>query len=289
MLWGRERTERLVVVNGSGVRALPRIDISRPHSARVYDYFLGGKDNFTADREAAQLILRSCPSARVAARENRKFLARTVGYLARHAGIRQFLDIGAGLPGANNTHEVAQRIAPDSRVVYADNDPLVLAHVRALLTSSPYGRTRYIEADLREPGKILANRVVRETIDFTRPVALMLAAVLHFIADADNPGAIVRTLLGALPPGSYLAASQVTPEHDPVGVRGMVRAYRSAGMTAQSRTVEEFGRLAFSGLDLVAPGLVLVSEWRPADGGPRPRPEEVNCYGAVARKPPVTR
>lgn len=272
-----------------GAQALPKIDISRPHSARIYDYFLGGKDNFTADREAAQLILRSCPGARVAARENRKFLARSVDYLAGEVGIRQFLDIGTGLPGVGNTYEVAQRVAPDSRVVYADNDPVVLAHVRALLTSSQDGRTRYIEADLREPEKILANRVVRETLDFGQPIALMLLAVLHFIEDADDPGAIAATLLGALPPGSYLAASQVTPEHDPTGVRGMVRAYRSAGMTAQSRTVEEFGRLAFSGLELVDPGLVLVSEWRRAEGGARPRPEEVNCYGAVARKPPVTR
>lgn len=289
MLWGRERTERLVVAHGPEVEAYPKIDISRPHAARLYDYFLGGKDNFTADREAAQLVLRSCPGARVAARENRTFLARSVGYLAGEVGIRQFLDIGTGLPTANNTHEVAQRIAPDSRVVYADNDPLVLAHVRALLTSSPDGRTRYIEADLRRPEKILANRVVRETLDFTRPIALMLAAVLHFIADADDPSAIMTTLLRALPPGSYLAASQVTPEHDPAGVRGMVRAYRSAGMTAQSRTVEEFGRLAFSGLELVDPGLVLVSEWRRAAGDPRPRPEDVNCYGGVARKPPATR
>ena len=278
-----------MVAHGPGVEAYPKIDISRPHPARVYDYFLGGKDNFTADREAAQLVLRSCPSARVAARENRKFLARSVGYLAGEVGIRQFLDIGTGLPSANNTHEVAQRIAPSSRIVYADNDPLVLAHVRALLTSSPEGRTRYIEADLREPEKILANRAVRETLDFTRPIALMLLAVLHFIADEDDPAASVTTLLGALPPGSYLAASQVTPAHDPAGVRGMVRAYRSAGMTAQSRTVEEFDRLAFSGLELVDPGLVLVSEWRPTDGGPRPRPDEVNCYGAVARKPSVTR
>jgi hypothetical protein len=289
MLWRRERTERLVVARGPEVEAFPEIDISRPHSARMYDYFLGGKDNFTADRNAAELVLRSLPAVRVAARENRKFLARTVAYLAGHARIRQFLDIGTGLPGAGNTHEVAQRIAPDSRVVYADNDPLVLAHVRALLTSSQDGQARYIGADLREPEKILANPVVRETLDFGRPVALMLVAVLHFIADADDPSAIVTTLLGAFPPGSYLVASHATPEHDPAGIRGMERAYRSAGMTAQIRTVEEFGRLAFSGLELVDPGLVLVSEWRPADGGPRPRPEDVNCYGAVARKPPVTR
>jgi hypothetical protein len=250
----------------------------------VYDYFLGGKDNFAADRAAAQLVLRCCPEARVAARENRDFLVRSVDYLAGEVGIRQFLDIGTGLPTVNNTHEVAQRIGSDSRVVYVDNDPLVLAHVRALLTSSPEGRTGYIGGDLRKPEKILADPVVRETLDFTRPIALILVAVLHFIEDGDDPGAIVTTLLDALPPGSYLAASQVTPEHDAEGVRGMVRAYRSSGMAAQSRTVEEFNRVAFSGLELVDPGLVLVSDWRPAADGPGPRPEEVNCYGAVARK-----
>ncbi len=273
------------MAGGSGNKAIPGVDFSKPHSARMYDYFLGGKDHFAVDRQTAELAMRSWPAVRVAVRENRKFLARTVSYLAGEAGIRQFLDIGTGLPSANNTHEVAQRIAPDSRVVYADNDPLVLVHARALLTSTPEGRTAYIQADLREPEKILASPVVRETLDFSQPVALMLVAILHFIADEEDPGGIVAALLAALPPGSYLVASHVTPEHDPAGVHGLERTYRESGVTAQARTAGEFGRMAFSGLELVPPGLVLVSEWRPDASGPRPKPEEVNWYGAVARKP----
>jgi hypothetical protein len=273
----------------SGDGTIPGIDLSRPHSARMYDYYLGGKDNFAIDRQTAEIGMRSWPGVRTAARENRKFIARTVNYLAGEVGIRQFLDIGTGLPSADNTHEVAQRIAPDSRVVYADNDPLVLAHARALLTSSPAGRTAYIEADLREPEKILASPVVRRTLDFSQPIALMLIAVLHFVGDEDDPGAIVATLLAALPPGSYLVASHVTPEHDPEGVHGMESAYRSRGVTAQVRTSSDFGRMIFSGLELISPGLVLVSEWRPEGDGPRPKPAEVSCYGAVARKPSVTR
>jgi hypothetical protein len=251
----------------------------------MYDYYLGGKDHFAIDRETAEIAMQSWPAVRIAVRENRKFLARAVRYLADEAGIRQFLDIGTGLPSANNTHEVAQRIAPDSRVVYADNDPLVLAHARALLTSSSAGRTGYIEADLREPEKILADPAVRGTLDFSQPVALVLVAILHFLADEEDPGAIVATLLGALPPGSYLVASHVTPEHDPVGVYGLERAYRNGGVMAQARAASDFGRMIFPGLELVPPGLVLVSEWRPEEDGPRPKPEEVNWYGAVARKP----
>jgi SAM-dependent methyltransferase len=273
------------VANGPEGGGPPGIDLSRPHSARMYDYFLGGKDNFAVDRETAEIALRSMPWARVGARENRMFLARAVRYLAGEAGIRQFLDIGTGLPTASNVHEVAQKIAPESRVVYADNDPIVLAHAQALLTSSPAGRTAYIHADLREPEKILANTVVRQTLDFSQPVALMLVAILHFIGDEDDPGAIVATLLAALPPGSYLVASHVTPEHDPEGVHGLERAYRSGGVTAQARTASDFGRMVFSGLELVPPGVVLVSEWRPEGNSPRPKPAEVSWYGAVARKP----
>ena len=263
---------------------LAGIDFSKPHSARMYDYLLGGKDNFAIDRETAELSLKSWTGARVSARENRAFLVRAVKYLAGEAGIRQFLDIGTGLPTANNVHEVAQKIAPDSRIVYADNDPIVLAHAQALLKSSPAGRTAYIHADLREPEKILAHPDVRGTLDFSQPVALILVAVLHFIAGEEDPAAIVATLLSALPPGSYLAASHVTPEHDPEGVGGLQRAYRAAGVMAQARTAADFGRLAFSGMELVPPGVVLLSEWRREAGGPRPLASEVNSYGAVARK-----
>ncbi|HEX3513770.1 MAG TPA: SAM-dependent methyltransferase [Trebonia sp.] len=273
------------MVSGSEDVVLPGVDISRPHSARMYDYLLGGKDNFAVDRETAGRALRSWPTGRISVRENRQFLGRAVRYLAGESGVRQFLDIGTGLPSANNTHEVAQAIAPEARIVYTDNDPLVLAHARALLTSSSAGRTSYIEADLREPEKILDHPVVRETLDFSQPVALMLVAVLHFIADADDPAGIVATLLAALPPGSYLAASHLTPEHDPEVVHGMERVYREGGVTVQSRTASDFGRMCFSSLDLMPPGVVPVSEWRPEDIGPQPKPGEVNCSGAVARKP----
>jgi hypothetical protein len=271
--------------SGSQEAGPPGVDISRPHSARMYDYYLGGKDNFAIDRETAETTLQSLPTLRVAVRENRKFLARAVSYLAGEVGIRQFLDIGTGLPSANNTHEVAQGIAPDSRIVYADNDPLVLAHARALLTSSPAGRTAYIEADLRAPEKILADPVVCETLDFSQPVALMLLAILHFITDEDDPAGIVATLLAALPPGSYLVASHITSDHDSAGVGRAQRTYRASGVSAQSRTAEEFGRVFFDGLELVPPGITLLSEWRPNETELRPNPAEVNAYGAVGRKP----
>jgi hypothetical protein len=263
----------------------PGIDFSRPHTARMYDYLLGGKDHFAIDRETMEAGLRSWPGARVYARENRKFLARAVEYLAVEAGVRQFLDIGTGLPSANNVHEVAQRAAPDSRVVYVDNDPLVLAHAQALLTSDPSGRTAYIDADLREPETILSHPVVRATLDFSQPIALILVAILHFIPDEDDPGALVSTLMSALAPGSYLVSSHVTAELDPDGVHGLERAYRAGGLWAGARTAEEFGRLVFPGLELVHPGLVLISDWRASGAEPPPLASEVSSNGAVARKP----
>lgn len=263
---------------------IPEIDTSKPHPARMYDCYLGGKDNFAADREAVEKIEAAFPSIRTTARENRWFLARAVRYLAEEAGIRQFLDIGTGLPSAGNVHEVAQSVAPSSRVVYADNDPLVMAHARALLTSAPEGRTAYIHADLRDPEAILSHPVIREVLDFTQPVALMLVAVLQFIHDEDNPREIIRTLVDALPPGSYLVASQVSGEHDPEGTAAAVRTYRERGIPNQPRDSDEFARLAFTGLDLVPPGVVLVSEWRRDRPGPLPTPAEVSFYGGVARK-----
>lgn len=263
----------------------PGIDFSRPHTARMYDYLLGGKDHFAVDRETMEAGLRSWPGARVYARENRKFLARAVKYLAGEVGVRQFLDIGTGLPSANNVHEVAQRFAPDSRVAYVDNDPLVLVHAQALLTSNPAGRTAYVQADLREPEKILAHPVVRDTLDFTQPVALMLVAILHFIPDEDDPGALVRTLMSGLAPGSHLVSSHVTAELDPEGVHGMEQAYRAGGLWAGARSAEDFGRTFFTGLNLVDPGLVLISDWRPTGQEPAPSPREVSSNGAVGRKP----
>ena len=261
------------------------IDVTRPHPARMYNYFLGGKDHFAADRALADQALAKVPNARVIARENRAFLGRAVRYLAAEADVRQFLDIGTGLPTTGNVHEVAQSVTPSARVVYADNDPLVLAHARALLTSSPEGRTAFVDADFRDPEAILSSPAVRETLDFGEPVALMIIALLHFIPDRDKPAESIRTLLGALPPGSYLAASHITAEHNPRGLVAGGEVYREAGFRGQLRDSDAFADLAFSGLDLVPPGVVLVSEWRPDEHGPRPLPAEVSCYGGVARKP----
>jgi hypothetical protein len=268
-----------------GAPAPPEIDVSRPHPARMYDYFLGGKDNFAADRATAAKVLDSWATVRTAVRENRAFLGRAVRYLATEAGIGQFLDIGTGLPSANNVHEVAQAVNPATRVVYADNDPIVLAHARALLASGPEGATAYLDADVREPGKILSGQVTRATLDFTEPIALMLVAVLHFIPDEDDPRRIVRTLVDALPSGSYVVASHATAEHNPEGLSGAGRAYSEGGVRGALRTSEEFADLVFSGLELVDPGVVLVSEWRPEEGSLRPAASEVNTYGAVAQKP----
>jgi hypothetical protein len=264
----------------------PEIDTSKPHPARMYDYMLGGKDHFAADRDAADKAMAAVPSGRSGSRANRAFLGKAVRYLTGEAGIRQFLDIGTGLPTTNNVHEVAQAVAPSSRIVYADNDPMVLAHARALLTSAPEGRTAYIHADLRDPAAILSDPVTRDVLDFSQPIALMLVAILHFIPDEDKPEEIITTLLDALPPGSYLTASHATGEHVPAASAASgQRAYQDAGISFRPRDSDEFARLAFSGLDLVPPGIVLVSEWRPEGSGPRPQPAEVNMYGGVARKP----
>jgi S-adenosyl methyltransferase len=265
----------------------PEIDTDSPHPARIYDYWIGGKNHFAADRETAEKVAAHIPAVRTMARENRMFLGRAVRFLVTEAGVRQFLDIGTGLPTTENVHEIAQRIAPASRVVYADNDPLVLAHARALLTSSPEGRTAYIHADFRDADALLSDSAVRDTLDFSQPVALILVALLHFIPDSDDPGGIIARLLGALPPGSYLVASHVTAEHDTERFAAVRGDYRVPGVTATHRDSGDFARLAFAGLDLVPPGVTLVSEWRPDDDGPRPLPAEVSCYGGVARKPAV--
>jgi hypothetical protein len=259
------------------------IDISKPHPARMYDYYLGGKNHFAADRETADKMV---PTARTAARENRGFLGRAVRYLTAEAGIRQFLDIGTGLPTTGNVHEVAQAVAPSSRVVYVDNDPLVLAHARALLTSSPEGRSAYIQADLRDPQAILDDPATRDVLDFDRPVALVLAAVLHFMPDHFQPATAIATLLDALPSGSYLIASHATAEHVPESdLVKATRAYQASGVPWQPRDSDDFAKLAFGRLDLIPPGVVLVSQWRPDSDGPFPAPSEVNCYGGVALKP----
>jgi hypothetical protein len=260
-----------------------QVDVSKPHSARVYDYYLGGKDNYEPDRVTAERAAQSWPAVRIAVRENRAFLGRAVRFLVQEVGIRQFLDIGTGLPSGNNVHEIAQSLEPTSRVVYVDNDPIVLVHANALLTSRPEGKTSYIDADLRDPRGILEAPAVTGTLDFDEPIALMLVAVLHFLTDDDHPRHVVNTLLEGLPAGSYFTASHVTPEHDPAGVRGLERTYRAGGIPAQARDAATFTELAFAGLDLVDPGVTLVSEWRPDSDHTRPSAHQVNWYGGVAR------
>ena len=261
------------------------IDVSRPHPSRIYDYLLGGKDNFAADRETASVALEAWPTARTAARENRAFLGRAARYLAAEAGVTQFLDIGSGLPSVDNVHEVAQDVLPAARVVYVDNDPIVHAHARALLASSPEGKCAYIHGDLRDPDYILGHQATRETFDFGRPIGLILCAVLHFVPDEDQPGPIVRRLVDALPSGSYVVASHATAEYAPQNIYGAGRAYERGGVRGALRTADEFADLVFPGLTLVPPGVVPVSEWRPEPDTLLPTAAEVGSNGAVARKP----
>ncbi|MEV5824713.1 SAM-dependent methyltransferase [Spirillospora sp. NPDC052242] len=264
----------------------PGIDPTKAHPSRRYNYWLGGKDNFSVDRESADTVASGFPTVALAARENRKFMARAVRYLARDAGIDQFLDIGTGLPSAGNVHEVAQSIDPAARIVYVDNDPVVLVHARALLTSSPEGRTAYIDADLREPAKILAAPELAATLDLTRPVALMLVAIMHFIVDEEDPYGLVAQLVGALPSGSHVVITHATGDHlTPEQYEEAVETNRLSGVPFALRTRAEFARF-FDGLDLVDPGVTDVVEWRP-DLPPehRPRVEDVSMYCAAARIP----
>jgi hypothetical protein len=261
-----------------------RLDTSVAHAARRYDYWLGGKDNFAPDRASGDAIAAAFPTIRLAVRENRSFLRRAVTFLAEEAGIRQFLDVGTGLPTVNNTHQVAQAIAPRSRIVYVDNDPLVLVHARALLTSSAEGATAYVDADLREPEKILSNPELLRTLDFSQPVALMLVAVMHFILDQDDPYAIVARLVEALPPGSYLVVAQATYDPLPPDTVAALEAANARGNPkSRPRSRAEFARF-FDGHDIVPPGIVSVAEWR-ADDESQPRPSfvDISGYAAVAR------
>ena len=256
------------------------IDTSVAHPARVYDYWLGGSNNFPADREAAERVLAATPGLRSRVRANRAFLARAVRYLAAEAGVRQFLDIGTGIPAANNTHEVAQAVAPDARIVYVDNDPIVLAHAASLLAGSPQGATQYIDGDLRDAPVIL--RAAAGTLDFTRPVALMLVGILHLIQDSEQPHRIVAGLMDALPSGSYLVISHPASDINARQAEAQ-RRYNERVSTPQTlRTRDEVTRF-FEGLDLVPPGVVYVHAWRP-DPGDNPPEGGVSAYGGVARK-----
>lgn len=253
----------------------------QPHAARMYDYLLGGKDHFPADRAAAEGAVASFPTLRTAARENRRFIGRAVRYLVEEAGITQFLDIGSGLPTAENVHEVAQRHDPGAHVVYVDNDPIVLVHGRALLEEQ--GRTTVIQADARDPGAVLAHPGTRALIDFDRPVGLLVVALLHLIPDEDDPGGIVTALRDAVPPGSHIVLSHGTADISPETALGVQAAYRARGipLTLRDRGVfEEF----FTGLEMVEPGVQVVTDWRsevPEDE--RPSHADVSWYGGIGR------
>jgi hypothetical protein len=267
-------------------RPPPGVDVSAPAIARVYDYLLGGKGNFAADREAAELSLRAVPQMRAIALENRKFLRRAVRFCAE-AGIRQFIDIGAGLPTQDNVHQVAQRAAAGSRVVYADNDPAVVGHGRALLADSE--RTTVIHADLRRPEEILANPELRALVDLGQPVAVLLVAILHFIPDADDPAGCVARFRDAMAPGSYLVIShaEITPDHaagtEPRSEQGRMLGQMYRGGTGPARTRAQIAAF-FGGFDLVEPGLTEVWNWRPDGETAATASDVLTMVGGAARK-----
>jgi S-adenosyl methyltransferase len=257
----------------------PAFDTSVANHARVYNYLLGGKDNFAADRAAGDAAIEAYPAAAYAARANRAFLARVVRYLTADAGIRQFLDIGTGIPAANNTHQVAESVAPECRIVYVDNDPVVLTHARALLTSSPEGAIDYLDADLRDPEKILTQAA--HTLDFSQPVAVMLIAILHVIGDDHDLYGAVARLIDAVPSGSYMALSHVASDIEPEKVAdAMGRLNRAGNQQGSARSHAEVTRF-FGELELVEPGLVPIPQWRPSIETTRSIP----MWGGVGRKP----
>jgi len=257
------------------------IDPTVAHIARVQDYWLGGKDHFEADRIAGDEAIAQLPDMAASVRNTRAFLGRTVRFLAAEQGIRQFLDLGTGIPTASNTHEVAQDAAPASRIVYVDNDPMVLAHARALLASRPEGRCAYIDADIREPEKILSTAA--EVLDFTEPVAVVLMAVLQFVPDDDDPHGIVRRLMAAVPAGSYLVISHPAADIQAAAMASMARSLNELMVQRVKPRSKDAVTAFFDGLDLLEPGVIRCPEWRPD------RPEDAagksTMWGGVARKP----
>ena len=259
----------------------PEIDTTVSHSARVWDYWLGGKDNYPVDRAVGDQIAQVLPDIVTQAKADRMFLGRVVRYLAGEAGIRQFLDIGTGLPTVDNTHEVAQRVAPESRVVYVDNDPLVLVHARALLTSTPQGATAYLQADLRDPADVIAGAA--RTLDFRRPAAVTMLGVLWHVLDDDEAASIIGRLMDTLAPGSYLAIAHPTLEVTGQKMAEAIGLWNQYGKPPGThRTPQQLARL-FTGLDLVDPGLVSCTQWRP-EASPFGEPAPVDQYCAVGRK-----
>ncbi|MET8154174.1 SAM-dependent methyltransferase [Actinoplanes sp. NPDC049668] len=251
------------------------------HSARLFDYLLGGKDNFAVDRAVGEAIKAAVPGVPMMVRANREWMLRVTRFLTRQAGIRQFLDIGTGIPTTPNLHQAAQGIAPHCRVVYVDNDPLVLAHARALLTSDPRGRCEYVDADLRDIDQILTSPALAGTLDLTQPVAIVLASVLMLLTDDDNPTAIVAKVRDWAPPGSYLAISHPTADLDPDAMAAIVDITTSSGMTFVPRSQEQVTEM-FGDWDLVEPGLVPVLAWRPQ--APPDDPEAAYYWTGVARQ-----
>jgi O-methyltransferase involved in polyketide biosynthesis len=268
--------------SASGQLPPDELNTNVAHSARVWNYFLGGKDNYPADRDAGDQVLARMPEIVDSARADRAFLGRVVRYLAGEAGVRQFLDIGTGLPTADNTHEVAQAVAPESRIVYVDNDPIVLVHARALLTSGPAGVTDYVEADVRDTDKLL--QAAARTLDFSQPVALMLLGILNFIVDNDEAHAIVNRLLDAVSSGSYLAVVHPTQEVHGEAMAETLRLWNQrGGAPIVDRSRQELAGF-FDRLELLEPGVVSCSQWRPDPDDPSSQ-VEVAHFCAVGRKP----
>jgi hypothetical protein len=282
----RRRDRRRSVRQGSDVPpvevAPPEVNINVPHSARMYDYWLGGKDNFAVDRAVGEAIIQAIPGMRYMAGENRKFVHRAARDLVEKEGIRQFLDIGTGIPTRPNLHEVAQAIAPETRVVYVDNDPIVLVHARALMVSTEAGRSEYISADIRDPQSILTEPVLSSTLDLSEPIGLTLIAILMLLADDDDPWSKVAEIRDAMPSGSCLAITHPTADFNPDEVNAAVAAATDAGMTLVARTRQQVERF-FGDWEMLEPGLVPVSGWRPDE--PVDNAQAAYYWAGVARKP----
>ncbi|MFB7272066.1 SAM-dependent methyltransferase [Streptomyces sp. NPDC056244] len=270
----------------SNTHAVRDLDTSRPHSARMYDYYLGGKDHFPVDKQAAEAVADAYPGIFTCARENRAFMHRATRVLAQEHGIRQWLDIGTGIPTEPNVHQVAQSVVPEARVVYADNDPLVLKYAERLMRSTPQGRTTYIEADVNDPDSLLSAPELAEVLDLSQPVALSLNALMHFITDAGDPYGIVTRIMAALPSGSALALSHCTPDFDPPTWEKVTDIYTRSGTPVQFRSQNDVARF-FEGLRLLDPGITVGHRWRPTHpAGPEtPTDAQVSLWAGVGIKP----